>query len=69
VVLEALANYHLWFGHGSFGYAGSLNDLIILNLLPLMESLVDGTFVAMENSSQHLPHMKLLDYSFAGYLH
>jgi hypothetical protein len=26
-VLEAMSDYHLWFWHASFGYAGSLNNL------------------------------------------
>ena len=55
VVLEAAADYHLWFWHASFGYAGSLNNLNILNLLPLLESLVDGTFVEVENAANVVP--------------
>ena len=55
VVLEALADYHLWFWHASFGYAGSLNDLNILNLSPLLESLVDGTFVEVERLANVVP--------------
>ena len=55
VVLEAVADYHLWFWHASFGYAGSLNDLNILNLSPLLESLVDGTFVDVEKSANAVP--------------
>ena len=47
VVLEALCDYNLWFWHASFGYVGSLNDLNILNLLPFLESLVDGTFAEL----------------------
>ena len=55
VVLEALADYHLWFWHASFGYAGLLNDLNILNLLPFLESLVDGSFVTLEKSANVVP--------------
>jgi hypothetical protein len=55
VVLEAAADYHLWFWHASFGYAGSLNDLNILNLSPLLESLVDGSFVDVEKSANVVP--------------
>jgi hypothetical protein len=55
VVLEALSDYHLWFWHASFGYAGLLNDLNILNLSPLLESLVDGTFTELEQSSMLVP--------------
>jgi Plant transposon protein len=55
MVLEALADYHLWFWHASFGNAGSLNDLNILNLSPLLESLVDGTFVEVERLANVVP--------------
>jgi hypothetical protein len=56
VVLEALSDYHLvWFWHASFGYAGSLNDLNILNLSPLLESLVDGSFTELEQSIMLVP--------------
>ena len=55
VVLEALSDYHLWFWHASFGYAGSLNDLNILNLSPLLESLVDGTFTSLEETANLVP--------------
>lgn len=49
VVREALSDYHLWFWHVSLGYAGLLNDLNILKLLPLLELLVDGsTFRSLE---------------------
>jgi hypothetical protein len=55
VVLEAVADYHLWFWHAWFGYEGSLNDLNILNLSPLLKSLVDGTFVDVEKSANVVP--------------
>ena len=55
VVLEALSDYHLWFWHASFGYAGSLNDLNILNLSPLLESLVDGSFAKLEERAGIVP--------------
>jgi hypothetical protein len=55
VVLEALSDYHLWFWHASFGYAGSLNDLNILNLSPLLVTLLDGTFTELEQSSMLVP--------------
>jgi hypothetical protein len=50
-----MSDYHLWFWHASFGYAGSLNDLNILNLSPLLELLVDGTFTELEQSSMFVP--------------
>ena len=68
VVLEALADYHLWFWHASFGYAGWLIDLNILNLSPFLESLVDGTFVKLEKSANIVP-FQVLENPFSDYLH
>ena len=42
IVLEAIADHHLWFWHASYGYAGTLNDINILNLSPYLESLLNG---------------------------
>jgi hypothetical protein len=55
-VLEAVADYNMWFWHAPFGYAGSLNDLNILNLSPFLESLVDGTFHNLETQSCRVPY-------------
>ena len=55
VVLEAMSDYHLWFWHASFGYAGSLNDLNILNLSPFLECLVDGSFKTLEGAAGIVP--------------
>jgi hypothetical protein len=54
-VLEALGDHHLWFWHASTGYAASLNDLDILNLPPLLESLVDGSFAKLEKRATIVP--------------
>jgi len=53
--LEALCEYHLWFWHASFGYAGSLNDLNILNLTLFLDSLLDGSFEKMEEDANIVP--------------
>lgn len=56
LVLEAIADYNMWLWHASFGYAGSLNDLNILNLSPFLESsLVDGSFHNLEQQSRSIP--------------
>jgi hypothetical protein len=62
VVLEALSDYHTWFWHASFGYAGSLNDLNILNISPFLERLLDGSFRNVELQSGVVP------FSIAGEL-
>lgn len=48
IVLEGCCDYNTWFWHVSYGYAGTLNDLNILNLSPFLESLTDGTFADLE---------------------
>ena len=48
IVLEAVADHHTWFWHSSYGYAGTLNDINIMNLLPFFESLLDGSFEELE---------------------
>ena len=49
IVLEAACDHHLWFWHASYGYAGTLNDINILNLSPLMEGFLDGSFEELED--------------------
>ena len=48
IVLEAACDYHLWFWHASYGYAGTMNDLNILNLSPLLEMIVSGDLAKLE---------------------
>ena len=48
IVLEAACDYNLWFWHASYGYAGTLNDINIINLSPLTEMFLDGTMEELE---------------------
>ena len=50
IVMEAISDYHMWFWHAAYGYAGTMNDKTILNLSPFLESLVDGTFKELESA-------------------
>jgi Plant transposon protein len=50
IVLEAISDYHMWFWHAAYGYAGTLNDLSILALSPFFASLLDGSFEIIEQS-------------------
>lgn len=43
IVLEAVADHNLWFWHAAFGFAGSCNDINILDASPLHQRFVDGT--------------------------
>ena len=48
LVLEAACDYHMWFWHAAYGFAGTLNDKTILMMSPLLEKMIDGTFVDLE---------------------
>lgn len=56
IVLEAISDYHLWFWQVSYGYAGSLNDLNILNISPFMQDLISGTFSDLEKAARVVPY-------------
>ena len=51
IVLEALSDYHMWFWHAAYGYAGTLNDTTILHMSPLLDSFIDGSFAEIESTS------------------
>jgi hypothetical protein len=55
IVLEAAADYNLWFWHASYGYAGAMNDLNILIMSPLLDRLTNGTFKAVELEAGVIP--------------
>ncbi|XP_071688957.1 uncharacterized protein [Rutidosis leptorrhynchoides] len=43
VMLEAVASQDLWIWHAFFGMAGSNNDINVLNMSPLFNTIKDGT--------------------------
>jgi hypothetical protein len=67
-MLKALADYHLWFWHASFGNAGLLNDLNILNLFAFLESWLTALLSSWK-SPQMLFHFSVLANPFSDYLH
>jgi len=44
IILEAVADYNLWFWHVAFGFPGSYNDINVWDNSPLHKAFVDGTF-------------------------
>jgi hypothetical protein len=54
IVLEGICDYHTWFWHASYGYAGTLNYLNILNLSPFLQSLTDGSFFRIGKGSRSI---------------
>jgi hypothetical protein len=63
IVLEAICDYHLFFWHLSYGYAGTLNDLNIINMSPFHEQLLNGHFHKLENEAAVVP-FKILEEEF-----
>jgi hypothetical protein len=54
IVLEAACDHHLWFWHAAYGFAGTLNDINILNMSPLLTRILNGTFEELESPA--VPH-------------
>ena len=44
IILEASANYDLWFWHALFGYPGALNNINVLDSSPLHASFINGEY-------------------------
>jgi Plant transposon protein len=68
VVLEAMCDYNMFFWHASYGYAGCLNDINILNLSPFLERLIDGRMDAAAQAVGAIPFEvggELFDLLFA----
>jgi hypothetical protein len=63
IVLEALADHHLFFWHVSYGCTGNLNDITIFSLSPLFERMIDGSLHDIERSSGSVP-FKVLEEEF-----
>jgi hypothetical protein len=53
LILEAACDYNLWFWHASFGYPGSMNDINVFNLSPLLDAFLTGMFA--ENEKEEVP--------------
>jgi len=51
IVLEAIADYLLWFWHAAYGHPGTLNDLNVLALSPFLGMLLDGRFAELERGA------------------
>jgi hypothetical protein len=54
IILEAVADHFLWFWHASYGYSGTLNDLNVLTLSPLMKRIKDGSFTLTDVANKQL---------------
>ena len=55
IVLEGISDYHRFFWHASYGYAGTLNDKTIFDLSPFQECLLDVSYEDQELSSGVIP--------------
>ena len=57
IVLEAACDHHLWFWHTSYGYAGTMNDINIMNISHLQQGFLNGTFSKIESQSGVMPYI------------
>ena len=55
IIMEAVADYNLWFWHCSYGHAGTFNDISVLDMSPLMQQFTDGSFGKLEAASKSVP--------------
>ena len=55
IVMEALSDYHTWFCHATYGYAGTLNDINILDLSLFMDDMCNGRLENIEQLSGVVP--------------
>ena len=55
IIMEAVIDYNLWFWHVSYGHAGTMNDLNVLEVSPLVHQFVDGSFNQAEIESDCVP--------------
>ncbi|KAG7356449.1 plant transposon protein [Nitzschia inconspicua] len=56
IVMEAVCDYHLWIWHVSYGYAGSLNDLNILNASPFLQAMTGWDLDKIEEEAGTVPY-------------
>jgi Plant transposon protein len=62
IILECAADYNLWFWHAAFGFPGSLNDINVLGLSPLLSQFNTGAF---EESEQEVVPYNIGNDQFA----
>ena len=55
IVLEGVCDCNLWMWSVSYGCAGTLNDLNVLNLSPFLEALIGGSFAELEKKAGVVP--------------
>jgi hypothetical protein len=55
IVLEAMADYHLFFWHACYAYPGNMNDKTIFSLSPLLDRMLDGSFHEVEQEAGLVP--------------
>ena len=56
IILEAVCDYNLYFWHVFYGCAGTFNDINVLRLSNLTNSLIDGSFHSEEQKSGVVPY-------------
>jgi Plant transposon protein len=56
IILEAVCDHHLFIWHFAYGFAGSLNDINVMNESPLIERFINGEFAELEKEANVVPY-------------
>ncbi len=54
--MEAVCDYYLWFWHVCYGNPGSMNDSNVLETSPLLEMLLNRSYVKVEQEAEVVPY-------------
>jgi hypothetical protein len=55
IVMEGVCDYYLWFWHVCYGNPGSMNDSNVLDTSPLLEMLLNRSYVKVEQQAGVVP--------------
>jgi hypothetical protein len=56
IVMEGVCDYYLWFWHVCYGNPGSMNDSNVLDTSPLLEMLLNRSYVRVEQEAGVVPY-------------
>jgi hypothetical protein len=55
IILESVSDFHGYMWYLSYGHCGCLNDINVLNQLPLLESMLDGSLHELAKEAGVVP--------------
>lgn len=66
IIIEARCNYNCQFWRVAFGFPGTLNNLNVLHLSHLVDSLLDDSFTGKETESTCIPYRQQIVVAAVG---